>query len=178
LQPIITPYARRLKVHEYKENERLAEVSAAKQTISHNQSILKMFLKLAAILLAASGFAASQIIVDPLLLEGNATVFIPSGLSACGRSRIPSNALVAGVSKAFFESNQPHGDSNPHHNSLCGRSITVENGGKIVSAEIVEECADCKGQFDLILSPNAFKAITGTNHGVVQVEWFLTPKSK
>jgi hypothetical protein len=46
---------------------------------------------------------------------------------------------------------------------------------KSVVAEVVEECAGCTGDTDLILSPNAFKVLTGTTTGIARVGWFLVP---
>jgi hypothetical protein len=73
-----------------------------------------------ALLLSLTGFAAAQICIDPLIVEGtgkgfrsigaeerishlqSATVFTPTGQTACGNTNIPQGAFVAGLPLQFF----------------------------------------------------------------------------
>jgi len=126
---------------------------------------------------SVSGYVASQEIIDPLLFRGNAIVINSFGISTCGLIGIPGDTRVVEVSKAFFESYQTDGDSEPYQNPLCGRLITVECNAKTISAEIIGMCGSCTGLFDLSLSPGAFKDLIGTtNLGAVQVNWLLSPE--
>jgi len=151
-------------------------ISAVTQTKASQQttaSSLKMFFTTLLLSLASLAVAAPQGgIIDPIILEGNATQFTSSGTPACGPryANLPSGAFLAGLSQAYFNHFQPVGDSNPNDNTACGKHITVLYNGKSVTAEIVNTGGG-PGLFDIILSTPAFQALTGQTSGTVPVGW-------
>jgi len=128
-----------------------------------------------ALLLGLTSFVAAKP-AGPIIFVGNATTFIPSGLTACGiqGSTIPAAAFVAGVAKGTFDKFQPPNDPNPNDNTLCKQPIFIYFQDKTISAEVVEEDFGAIGEADLILSASAFKALTGQVSGVVEVDWQYT----
>jgi len=151
---------------------RSQQPSQTKLSITSSKNMVSF--KLTA-LLALAGFASAGPISDPLFFEGNATVFTPqpTGLTACGYTGLTPADVVAGVAKSFFDQHQPAGDNNPHDNTLCGREIEVHYQGKIIQAKIVEECAGCTSQFDMILSTGAFSQLADPTVGTIEVLWRL-----
>jgi len=87
---------------------------------------------------------------------GQATFFEP-GVGACGGTNTAED-LIAAVSSNVFTTN------------VCGSSITVNFQGKSVTVQATDKCPGC-GDFDLDLSPAAFKQLADPSLGRIQVTW-------
>ncbi|KAF2235107.1 hypothetical protein EV356DRAFT_419927, partial [Viridothelium virens] len=87
---------------------------------------------------------------------GDATYFA-TGSGACGWDTTTNNNIVA-VAESMFDQ---YGDSDPNNNPMCGKSITINYGGKSFPAVVVDRCTGC-ADGDLDYSQNMFEAIIGS----------------
>ncbi|KAH8671122.1 riboflavin-aldehyde forming enzyme [Xylariales sp. PMI_506] len=94
--------------------------------------------------------------------SGDMTFFAP-GLGACGWTSSESDAIVA-LSKMQFTA------SNPNHDPVCGKTITITLHGVSTTATVVDECPEC-AEDDIDVSPAVFENLDSLDVGRVEVDW-------
>ncbi|KAB5589913.1 putative effector protein [Ceratobasidium theobromae] len=113
----------------------------------------------------------STLIARASTYSGQASHYSPSaGMGACGWLNKDSD-LVATISYAMFKSMMP--DANPNHSKACGKTIRVTAKGKTVQAKVVDFCATC-GNYDLDLSPAAYRKLAPLSSNRIGVSWKFT----
>lgn len=98
--------------------------------------------------------------------QGDATWY-NTGLGACGVTNDDSQAIAA-LATADFDPSTP--DSNPNHNTLCGKRVTVCREAKCVTVTVEDRCVGCKAG-DIDLSPSAFEKLAPLDAGRIAVTW-------
>lgn len=93
--------------------------------------------------------------------------FYDTGLGACGWTNSDSDYIVAIDIKTY---NAHNVDSNPNHNSLCGKKIRAFYEGKSVDVEVVDACEGCLVN-DLDFSPSAFQQLADESLGRIDITW-------
>ncbi|KAG7191668.1 uncharacterized protein KQ657_002939 [Scheffersomyces spartinae] len=110
--------------------------------------------------------AASSTSPTGSIYSGQGT-FYDTGLGACGWTSTDSDYIVAIDIKTY---NAHNVDSNPNHNSLCGKMIRAFYQGKSVDVKVVDACEGCKVN-DLDFSPSAFQQLANESLGRIDITW-------
>ncbi|KAI1084453.1 RlpA-like double-psi beta-barrel-protein domain-containing protein-containing protein [Whalleya microplaca] len=89
---------------------------------------------------------------------GDMTYYTP-GLGSCGSTNTEAEAVVA-LSPSQFTSNP----------DACGKTIQITQGGKTVTAQVVDKCPSCSpGSIDV--SPTLFQSLSDLSVGRTEVTW-------
>jgi hypothetical protein len=97
--------------------------------------------------------------------------FYETGLGSCGETSTDSDHIVA-LSQILYDKYTPAGNAN--NNSLCGKFIHIEYGGKSTDVKVVDRCTGC-AEHDLDLSPAAFDDLASESLGRLQgATWSFT----
>jgi len=97
--------------------------------------------------------------------------YYTTGLGACGETNDGLTENVVALSYLLLgdESNNGEGGDNPY----CGRTITVEYGGKTTTAKVVDKCMGCD-TYSIDLSTAAFLDVAEEALGRVQGKWYFS----
>lgn len=109
---------------------------------------------------ATSGTASSG---SGTWYSGQATYYAP-GLGACGITNTASDYICA-LNHVQFED-----DGNGNDNPNCFKEILIKRGDAQVKVQVTDMCPGCS-DYDLDLSPAAFKAIATEAEGRVDITW-------
>ncbi|KAK0198377.1 plant expansin [Armillaria mellea] len=94
-----------------------------------------------------------------------------AGLGSCGTTSTDSDHIVA-LSQILYDQFTPAGNAN--RNTLCGKTIHIEYGGKSTDVTVVDRCTGC-AEWDLDLSPAAFDDLASESLGRLQgATWSFT----
>ncbi|KAK0506165.1 RlpA-like double-psi beta-barrel-protein domain-containing protein-containing protein [Armillaria luteobubalina] len=97
--------------------------------------------------------------------------FYETGLGSCGITSTDSDHIVA-LSQTLYDQFTPAGNANK--NTLCGKTIHIEYGGKSTDVTVVDRCTGC-AEYDLDLSPAAFDDLASESLGRLQgATWSFT----
>ncbi|KAK0233153.1 expansin family protein [Armillaria fumosa] len=97
--------------------------------------------------------------------------FYETGLGSCGITSTDSDHIVA-LSQILYDQYTPAGNAN--RNTLCGKTIHIEYGGKSTDVTVVDRCTGC-AEWDLDLSPAAFDDLASESLGRLQsATWSFT----
>ncbi|KAI0440199.1 RlpA-like double-psi beta-barrel-protein domain-containing protein-containing protein [Xylaria telfairii] len=130
---------------------------------------MQSFTKIVLAVAAAAGLVSAAPATTPVQardMTGDLTYYTP-GLGACGVWNSESDSIVA-LSKALFDQYTPNG--NPNLNSLCGRQIQINLGGKSTVVTVEDRCEGCQYN-DLDVPIAVFSRLADPNAGRVQMTW-------
>ncbi|KAF8314312.1 plant expansin, partial [Clavulina sp. PMI_390] len=99
---------------------------------------------------------------------GDGTWFNP-GLGACGITNDNAD-LITAVSTTIYDTYPGYTGTNPNNNPICGHKLAVHHAGKTVTVKITDRCVAC-AEFDLDLSPGAFKQLAAESVGRIPITW-------
>ncbi|KAI1312130.1 RlpA-like double-psi beta-barrel-protein domain-containing protein-containing protein [Xylaria venustula] len=132
------------------------------------QSFTKIILAVAATagLVSAAPATSSPALASRQTQSGDLTYYAP-GLGACGVTNSESDAIVA-LSQELFDQYTPNG--NPNLNSLCGRQIQINLGGKSAVVTVEDRCTGCAYN-DLDVPVAVFSQLADPSLGRVEISW-------
>lgn len=102
---------------------------------------------------AANGSAATA------SKSGDMTYYAP-GLGSCGTTSSESDPVVALAPEQYASL----GDD------ICGKSITINYGGKTATAKVLDKCMGCSAD-SIDVSPSIFSELASQDLGRVKVTW-------
>ncbi|KAI0537324.1 RlpA-like double-psi beta-barrel-protein domain-containing protein-containing protein [Xylaria digitata] len=133
---------------------------------------MQSFSKIVLAIAATAGLVSAAPATSPAPLEsrqgmsGDLTYYAP-GLGACGIYNSESDAIAA-VSWQLFDQYTPNG--NPNLNSLCGRQIQINLGGKSAVVTVEDRCQGCQLN-DIDVPVAVFSQLADPSVGRTQMTW-------